>query len=167
MKIISIFGLLTIFILTAQAGAEFYKYLDPHGNMIYTDDLHQVPEDQRSNPELRLGGDRIPPFGSDDTKHEAIKTAQPADQNKSLEKERLRLDSIKEKLEKEFRFLVQENAGLKEEQKAAVTPEQVKAINRKTVDFNTRLHAYQEKKAVYDAQIEDISKQLMAKDPSN
>jgi hypothetical protein len=35
------------------------------------------------------------------------------------------------------------------------------------VDFNTRLHAYQEKKAVYDAQIEDISKQLMAKDPSN
>ncbi len=172
MKIICIYGMLFTFILVSQAGAEFYRYFDPHGNMIYTDDRRQVPKDQRSNAKVHLDRNQIPPFGSGDTKQETTKTAQSPDQNKqdqnkSVEKERLRLDVTKEKLEEEFRFLVKENTGLKEEQKAAVTPEQVKAINKKAVDFNTRFRAYQEKKALYDAQIETFNKQLITKDSNN
>jgi hypothetical protein len=164
--------MLATFFLVSQAGAKFYRYLDPHGNVIYTDDQRQVPKDQRSNAQVHLDRNQIPPFGSDDTKQETTKTAQSPDQNKpdqnkSVERERLRLDVTKEKLEEEFRFLVKENTGLKEEQKTAVTPEQVKAINKKAVDFNTRFRAYQEKKAVYDAQIEAFNKRLMTKDSSN
>jgi predicted nucleic acid-binding Zn-ribbon protein len=149
MKILGIFSLLVTFSLLSQADAEYYRYTDQHGNKIYTEDLDQVPPDQRSSPEVFPATRQLPPFGP----HAGKTTASAPDLSAHMENERRRLAARKTELEAELRSLVKENKGLKQEQKVAVTPEEIKAINIKAVDFNIRFSAYQEKKAAYDAQV--------------
>ncbi len=158
MKILVIFGLFATVLLVSQAGAENYRYVDQHGNMIYTDDMNQIPQDYRSKAEVITSTDFLSPFGTDTDGTKPKNPALPDPPGKDLENERRRLAATKARLEAEFRALVKENTGLKEEQKAAVTPEQVRAINKKAVDFNTRFRAYQEKKAAYEAQIKSFNK---------
>lgn len=146
--------LLATISLATPAGAEFYRYLDQHGNVIYTDDLSKVPIDQRDGAETI--GDASP------ITHRQTVTQGPnngmgapqADHKASLRRERIQLDEIKRELDSEFQRLADENARLKAEQKAAVTPDQIKAVNKKAVSFNTRFQAYQEKDAAYKTQLE-------------
>ena len=48
MKRINIPIFIIIVLLSAPASAQFYKYIDEDGNIRFTDDINQVPENQRA-----------------------------------------------------------------------------------------------------------------------
>ncbi|MGD9368106.1 MAG: DUF4124 domain-containing protein [Desulfobacteraceae bacterium] len=168
MKRIGVIALLAILSLALPAGAEFYRYLDQHGNVIYTDDLGKVPVDQRDGAETI--GDSSPIADRETAAKGAnigIGTRQ-GDHQASLRRERIQLDEIKRELDSEFQRLADENTRLKAEQKAAVTPDQIKAVNRKAVSFNARFQAYQEKDAAYKTRLEAYNnrvKEISKKSP--
>ena len=57
MKLIKLLILIAIMLIAVQAPAEIYKYVDDEGNVYFTDDLNQVPADQREGLEANLDGD--------------------------------------------------------------------------------------------------------------
>lgn len=152
--------LLATISLATPAGAEFYRYLDQHGNVIYADDLSKVPIDQRDGA-VTIGDSGPITHGETVAKGPDNGIGAPqSDQTASLRRERIQLDEIKRELDSEFQHLADENARLKAEQKAAVTPDQIKTVNKKAVSFNARFQAYQEKDAAYKNKREAYNKRV-------
>ena len=163
MKKIWIGNLLALLVLVSPVSAEFYRYTDPHGNVINTDDLSKVPKAQRSQAKMYDESVSRPP-SSDEPKalSDEKSSSQTQNEMEDLKAEGRRLLSVKEKLDKEYDDLAAENAKLKDEQKEAVTPDQIKAVNKKVVGFNTRFQAFQEKNAAYKAEVDAYNERVRA-----
>jgi hypothetical protein len=160
MKRIGVIAWLATISLAIPTAAEIYRYLDQHGNAIYTDDLSRVPLDQRAGVEIFGDSNPITPRETVAEGPNNRTGARQGDHKASLRRERIQLDEIKRELDSEFQRLADENTRLKAEQKAAVTPDQIKAVNKKAVSFNTRFQAYQEKASVYKTQLEAYHKRV-------
>jgi hypothetical protein len=163
MKKIWLYNLLPLILLTlaAPGSAEFYRYQDQHGNVIYTDDLSKVPANQRSQATMyqeSLTNPSAPDLGKGQAADNSAE--RPADELEALKIEGQRLMKVKEKLDQDYNTLAGENAKLKAEQKEAVTPDQIKAVNKKVVGFNTQFQAYQEKSAAYEADVKAYNERL-------
>jgi Zn-dependent M32 family carboxypeptidase len=159
-------ALIAVFIWASPGLAEFYRYQDSHGNVIYTDDLSKVPVEQRSNAEQYEESHTsiAPQQPQEGNTAESAPDKQPAEL-KSVKKEGERLLKVKEELDKEYNALVKENAELKTEQQSAVTPEQIKAVNKKVVSYNTRFQAYHEKSSAYEAEVKAYNERTKALEP--
>ncbi len=146
MKVFGIICLLAALVPAQPTSADVYRYTDRHGNEIYTNDLNKVPVGQREDAKVSDGENLVKPGSSDG----------------ELKEERVELEALKAKLREEFHALAEENARLKAEQKAAVTPAQRKAFNKQVVGFNTRFQAYKEKEAAYKTRLEQYNKRIKA-----
>jgi len=160
MKLIGIIGLCAAFSLASATAAEFYRYSDPHGNVIFTDDLSKVPADQRSNAEMVVNTRQAPSSVLAPKKPQGKAVASQKHDAPSLKNEREQLEAVKRELDREFKSLAEENAELREEQRAALAPDQIKAVNKKVVRFNTRFQAYQEKEAAYKSRREMFNRRV-------
>ena len=161
MKRIWTISLLALLVLVSPASAEFYRYTDPHGNVIFTDDLSKVPKAQRSQAKMyEESVSQTPPSNAPEMRPDEKSSSPASGEMDSLEAEGRRLLSTKERLDEEYKELAAENAKLKSEQKEAVTPDQIKAVNKKVVGFNTRFQAFQEKNAAYQAEAEAYNKRV-------
>lgn len=149
MKIIPTTALLILFAMIQPVSAEFYRYVDPHGNVIFTDDLSKVPPDQREQVKSYQESKYRPPKEPEKTE-ENKKTPEDAGEDEQYNQ----LRRQEEALEQERNALKAERERLNQEGKEAVTPEQIKAYNRSIVDFNTRIKAYEEKRDAYAAEVE-------------
>lgn len=156
----ALFGLLAAIAFICPVNAEFYKYSDRHGNIIYTDDLSNVPVDQRPKAKIPETTDQVPPPGFSNVESDNTSGQRQIDEDRHFLDERKQLEAIKKNLDKEFKSLVEENARIKEEQKTAVTPDQVKSVNKQAVRFNTRFQAYQEKEAAYKTRLKAFNQRL-------
>jgi NADH dehydrogenase/NADH:ubiquinone oxidoreductase subunit G len=153
MKIIGIICLLAVMAPVSAAGAEYYQYTDQHGNIIYTDDIKEIPDAQRATARV-ADGRVIIPLNSGTSVSPTAPELPVKDAAGDLKAEQEKLEALKSKLEKEYESLAQENARLKAAQKTAVTPAQRKAYNKEVVSFNTRFQAYKEKEAAYKSRLE-------------
>jgi Zn-dependent M32 family carboxypeptidase len=156
--------MLFVVLVWASPGlGEFYRYKDPHGNLIYTDDLSKVPVEQRSQAEMY---DESHSSAAPQQVQEEKTVETPPDHQSTamdaLQKEGERLVKLKEELDKEYYALVEENTHLKAEQKEAATPEQIKAVNKKVVSYNTRFQAYHEKSSAYEADVKAYNERSSA-----
>jgi hypothetical protein len=154
MKFLGIICLLAILAPVPSANAEYYRYTDPHGNVIYTDDIHYVPEAQRANARVSDVEDLMPPPGTEASAVPPDTGSPSKDVSDDLKVEQEELAALKSKLEQEYKALADENVRLRAAQKSAITPAQRKAFNIEVVSFNTRFQAYKEKEAAYKSRLE-------------
>lgn len=161
MKATSIFlASLLFFAFSSSASAEFYRYVDQHGNVLYTDDVNQIPADQRDKVTAYEESYGEPePEAPDETPGQAKASGNKAAMN-AMEEERQALEAQKKELDKEFEDLKARRTQLDEAKANAVTPEQIKAYNQEIIDFNTRAKAHQEKLDAYTAEVNSYNKRL-------
>lgn len=154
-------GLIIVIIamaFAAPAFAEFYRYVDEHGNVMYTDDLSNVPPDQR---------DKVKPYEESESaslpvepeKAESPET-EKADMTRELEKERQRLQEQEKALNQEYEDLMKMRSRLNEEKGTAVTNAQIKAYNQQIINFNRRIQAYEEKRDALANEVKSFNKKV-------
>jgi ribosomal protein L31 len=161
MKFLGIICLLAILAPAASANAEYYRYSDPHGNVIYTDDINNVPDAQRANARVSDVENLTPPgTGASAVPPDTGSPSKAVSDDLKMEQEELA--ALKSKLEQEYKALADENARLRVAQKSAITPAQRKAFNIEVVSFNTRFQAYKEKEAAYQSRLEKFDKRYGA-----
>jgi chromosome segregation ATPase len=159
-RIIMIIALILL-AMTLPASAEFYRFTDRHGNIIFTDDLSKVPPEQREQVKAYHESKYRPPK-EPDPKVDQDK----ATDNAGEDKEYTRLRQQEEALKTERNALQTERDRLNQEKIEAVTPEQIKEHNRSIVDFNARIQAYEEKRDAYAAEVQKYQAEKAAQEKS-
>ncbi|MBN1842559.1 MAG: DUF4124 domain-containing protein [Deltaproteobacteria bacterium] len=157
--------LLVITGLPALASAEFYKYLDKNGNVRFTDNLANVPADQRS----KVDEYENPPYPSSQEKKTEVEADEKLDREKSDQPaqagrppkepliERMKSNAAAQKLKEtgarlreEYEALMKEREQLDKISTIRMTPAARKELVEKITHFNARIRDYDKRKEAYN-----------------
>ena len=146
--------LIAAMVFAGPAFAQFYKYLDKQGVVRFTDDINQVPQDQRSAArsysESQAGGTSAAeaPAAAEEEKPAPPEppAAAAVDEGKDpIEDTRARLDALKKEVEAEYQLLVKEKDRLAKKKGAKMTREETNAYNKDVEAFNQRAESLEKK----------------------
>jgi hypothetical protein len=172
MKYLKIVVLISFLLFSLNASAEFYKYTDEDGNVRFTDDINQVPEEQRSKirsyvesqseevpeqeatqeiPEESEQQSNFPDLSEDDAKQG------------SIEELKSRIDAIKQEIDQEYAALLKEKEQLAEDKNKVKTREQVESYNKRIESYNIRGENFMKKQKERDALIDDYNARITKK----
>lgn len=156
---------LILILFSAPVSAEFYRYVDKDGNVLYTDDLSQVPEAQRSG--IRVFNEfkdvTSSTTGNEAKQREQLSAGEGETTNQkgaaNFEKRKQLLDSEKGALEKERQDLVKEKEEFTSSRrfksgKDSLVKKQLKELNEKSEKLKEKLEVLKKKQATYDAEVE-------------
>lgn len=135
--------------------AEFYKYRDANGILRFTDDISEVPVDQRAKLKEYRSVVTPEPSATGPDEQAAEQESEP---DAKLDVAVKRLEAERAVLEKEYQTIVAEDRRIKA---AAANPdnpadpevynEQLRALQQKINAYDVRRQAFQEKAAAFDA----------------
>ncbi len=170
----------------ALASAEFYKYVDKNGNVRFTDNLANVPADQRS---LVDEYEELPYPSSQEKRTEVgaeeevarEKSDQPAETAHPPKEplvERMKSNAAAQKLKEtgarlreEYEALMKEREQLDKISTIRMTPAARKELVEKITGFNARIRDYDKRKEAYNkeaqahnASIKDAQTTLLPKE---
>mgnify|MGYP003565141808 CR=1 FL=1 len=161
MNLIRLIVILIFALFAASASAQFYKYVDEEGNIRFTDDINQVPPEQRANIQKYVESfsdseeDTLPKEETQNAQEQEISVDLSDDsEQESLGEARKRLVALKEEIDNEYKELVKEKEKLAKEKAKAVNRKQILEYNEKVDKLNERVKAYQQKGKDYEAQVE-------------
>lgn len=157
-----VLAIVMVLALLRPASAEFYRYVDKHGNVLYTDDLSKVPADQRERARPYDESFSAPAKPAESSPQKATPPKEPA-AAQALEEERRQLEEQEKILNREYEDLMKQRTALDEEKANAVTPAQIKNYNQKIVDFNTRIKSYEVKQDTYSEKVKAFNERSKAK----
>ncbi|MEW5734089.1 MAG: DUF4124 domain-containing protein [Thermodesulfobacteriota bacterium] len=172
-------------VFSSGALAEFYRYTDQNGAVRYTDDLSQVPANQRPKvdtytevedsltPEERATNQaaREQAIRNQAPKPSQKKTAQPEDaasgmQDSRAEKEyqeaKARLEVQKKTLDEEYQALSAEIAEVETLRKSVQRSSPGRALNSRIQELNDRIGAYQQKRLAYEKELNEVEEKRAA-----
>lgn len=166
-KLAFAFFLILFPILVVPVGAEFYRYIDENGQKRWTDDLSQVPKDQRASAQRLESAEETPTDGQADQEQSdnpaSAQKSEERDQNKpneSVEVSREELEKEKAELDAFYQRLVEERKQLEQLQSEALSDEErvalkarILAFNAQTEQYDSQLNAFNEKIRVYNQSI--------------
>jgi hypothetical protein len=155
--------------VTTPASAQFYKYLDKQGNVRFTDDINQVPENQRNHirsyaaassdaadATASEGGVEKKAVGSHAADEASANAAQAASAEEDpLDSTRTRLEAMKKQIDADYQALASEKEALGKEKEVPKTQAQV-------ADYNKRVAAFNQKAGDYEARSNELRKQVEA-----
>ncbi len=148
--------------ITTTAEADFYKYIDKNGNIVFTDDLSTVPKDQRKTAEKY---DAPPPSTQNDESVEVnnqpesdagkgqISTSPKEDLNKKKEE----LEQKQALLEKEYESLMKDKEDLEKEKAQAKGHQKIKEYNEKVLKFSEKLDNYNKKRTALEKEVAEYN----------
>jgi hypothetical protein len=135
--------------------------------VIFTDDLGKIPAERREQARTYEEDTSGPAAAVEAEKAKQPTQEAEGDSTKAIRKEGERLQSLRDTLDEEYNALAEENRKLRDEQKQAVTPDQIKAVNKKVVSFNARFKAYEEKTEAFKTQLEAYNRRVEAHETKN
>jgi hypothetical protein len=144
MAAVMIMGLLLVDNTTASD--QLYRFRDANGNWRYTDNLADVPTDQRENCKKY---DALESSAEQPTGSPKVKGEQPVDPSDEARRLRAELKERKTGLDQEYEALVEESDVLeKMSLNLQTTADKIKFENRKD-KFNRRVKAFEEKRQAF------------------
>ncbi len=148
MKLKSLFLICCLFLASASlVMAEYYQYVDTDGTKHFTDDLSQVPKDQRPNLKTYQTIQSQAENESSDTKI-------PGSKNTLTIEALMAEDS---KLKKEFDALNKKKEALVKQEKTL----SAKEYNTRITDLNLEIKEYQKKFKEYNNRVKEYNKQSL------
>ena len=168
-KYISAFFLIIAIVLAAPVCAEIYKYIDENGQKRWTDDLSQVPKEQRTSAHRFESIEETPadavaeqtgkaqPEAPLETEAEVPDIDEPSEtaglSRETLEKEKADLDTQYQQLLEERKQIEQIKTEAVSFSARAELNGRISAYNSKTEQYETQLNAFNEKINAYNQKI--------------
>ena len=169
----SIFTAFVILVLlsTAPVSAEIYKYTDENGQKRWTDDLSQVPKDQRASAQRM---ESIESGDSDATSEPAADASSPtapeaapddaqAAGNDSGAVNRDALEKEKAELDAQYQQLIEERKALEQMQADTTDAANRTELNKKISSYNSKTEAYEKRLDAFNEKINTYNQSIMKK----
>jgi hypothetical protein len=156
-----VFVIMITFGILGFAQAAFYKYIDQDGNVQFTDNLANVPVDQRGQIDEYEEAPTRPqePKTSEETDKED-EAGQDKGQEKALAEQTKddtagsALDKVGEQLRVEYEALMKEKETIEQTASQRLTPRLRKRIQADIADFNKRLADFEKRREAHNAAVE-------------
>ncbi len=162
MRYASIVIALTLMLVPFISSAEFYKYKDESGVLRFTDDLTEIPKDQRPKMDAYSEPDD---FVTPEQKQQKIdakkaqKAAEAAKVVKDKDAMRLKLDNTKIALDKEYEELKKTKQDLIDARADAIkSAADTKAHQEKVLQFNTRVEDLEKRRQAFAKEVDAFNK---------
>jgi hypothetical protein len=162
LRLLPLTAILLLALSIGPANAQFYKYKDADGTIRFTDDLSQVPPDQReSAPGYREAEPETArtPQTPDPADPELPGTGNPI---MELEADRRELSERREALEARFDEIQEEQERLKNKPRITQNPALVRQHNQEMAALRERIMAYEADRARYEAEVRAYNARLEA-----
>ncbi len=145
--------------IATSALAEFYQYTDQSGVLRFTDDLTQVPEDQRPTVKKYLEPDDS--LTPEQRAQKALDARQEPAAEEKLEisggeylVEFERLDKKKTGLDQRYTELIKERNDLAKVKEEISSEAELKAYNEKINSLNKRITAFEAEREVFSKEVD-------------
>ena len=145
-RIITLF--LVLLVLPMLASAEIYKYRDQNGVLRFTDNLTEVPIDQRENIEQYQEIKTTGAVGQSTANEEAVQDP------KVIEKE---LTDEKGVLDNQYSQLMEMRSSIEAAPQPG-TPEEIASHEQKIKDYNAQLKIYEVKQKAFREKVAEYQK---------
>ena len=152
--------LLVLILGTAPALAEYYKYVDKNGVALYTDDLSQVPVNQRPGVKEFTESAIKEPISTQNTETPSIAYEQNQEAKEDIDAIRARLERIKQELDQEEQALAKEKQQVAAEKKNIKNYSDVLANNDKINELNEKIKKYEEKQKAFNQEVKSFNARL-------
>ena len=139
--------LLSLILMPGLCLAEFYKYRDANGNIRFTDNLGDVPRDQREN--IQEYQETITPEATEEPVKETLDLNTRADQ----------LNAERDMLAKEYAELEQERAALEKATRDPQNDADYDAYKQQGDAYNSRIKAYEEKRKQFQIKVDAFNQE--------
>ena len=154
-------AILLIFIVgSLPASAEFYKYVDKNGVALYTDDLSQVPVNQRPGVKEFTESAIQEPISTQNTETPSIAYEQNQEAKEDIAAMRARLERIKQELDQEEQALAKEKQQVAAEKKNIKNYSDIPANNDKIIELNEKIKKYEEKQKTFNQEVISFNARL-------
>jgi hypothetical protein len=142
--------------------AEFYRYVDKEGNACYTDDLSNVPAEQRTKVDEyeELYIQPAPEKKSEKKKKTEIIKQQEGTSKEPLSKKdeegtkEERLNKAGAKLQAQYQVLMKEREQLDKATKSPLTRDERREFAEKIREFNARIKEHEKARQAFDNEVE-------------
>ncbi len=134
--------------------AEFYKYKDANGVLRFTDNLLEVPKDQREK--IQTYKEVVTPEPEPDISDAQKEDAALKNQNNRAEQ----INSEREVLEQSFKALDAERKSILESPTSPQEQEAYEAHKQRIEAFNARIKAYEEQRKMFQAKVDAYNAEI-------
>lgn len=171
MRLSTVAAAFVCLLIASPVAAEFYKYRDSSGAIHFTDNLAEVPPDQRPKAEAYQSYEKPEPAPEPEA---APPPGDKSPEEQALEAERRRVDEkvkgLRERqaaLVEEFEALNKEREQLKALMGKPLPEDQVKKYQQQIQDLNRRADAYHQRRKAYEKDVQAHNAEMAAKAPED
>lgn len=170
-------------LLAGPASADFYKYVGEDGTVHFTDDINDVPADQRAEIEGYAESEGKTDVVQEDSQAEEEVGEESSDENSIEEavsileengngdnedpdKTRARLEQLKADIDKHYQALQKEKDAIETERQKVKTREEIMKYNKRVEQLNQRIAEYESKGKEYQAQVDAYNAKVLKQKPA-